>query len=230
MRLYHHSLRSISRFTFSKSKKSLTFYEILEVNSDATEKEIKKSFLKKTKTMHPDTIDSPTEEANQAFQKLTEAYQTLKDPVTRKMYDINLRNGVNERPEMTQNFSHFATNKKFYENRWYGHKAHKDDLRFTEDFTTEYNDFINGGPTHIPFLRHYVSQNTYDLLSSARSKFFIMLALIVLFEYIYMRAKRTEDSRLGFLHELEEKKTPEYSLHIQQYIDGRATEKSFFIK
>ena len=226
-RLLHH----ITKLSFSsKSRYSQTFYQILDVSSTSTDKEIKSAFLKKAKTMHPDTLDNPTEENNKAFQDLTEAYQTLKDPVTRKMYDINLSNGVNDRPESSPNFSGFNASRRFYENRWYNNQHPKDDLRFTEDFTTEYNEYLNGGPINPGFFQRRVSKETYTMLTNIRFKFLVMVGLILLFEWVYLRVKRREATRLDFLHEMEDQVNPEYSSVVQDYIEGRVIRHTLLVE
>ena len=215
---------------YFSSSKTISYYEILEIDNTATTKEVKSSYLTKAKLMHPDTMEAPTEDDNIQFQKLNEAYKTLKDPVLRKMYDMNLKNGIHGPPEHNPNFSNMENSRKFYENRWYNGNIPKDDLRYNDDFNKEFNDFLKGGPSEIPFLRRFVSEETYERITSFRYKFITMLFLIILFEWTYMKAKKKEDKRLELLHELEEKKNPEYSILIEEYIEGRATNNNFLIE
>ncbi len=65
-----------------KKQKQLSFYEILGVEKDADEEEIKKAFRKLASKHHPDKGGN-----TQYFQKLLEAYQTLIDPESRDLYD-----------------------------------------------------------------------------------------------------------------------------------------------
>jgi len=62
------------------------FYKILGVRRNADTNTIKKAYRKLAKEMHPDkNPDDP--EANDKFQDLGVAYETLRDPDTRKIYD-----------------------------------------------------------------------------------------------------------------------------------------------
>ena len=62
------------------------FYEILEVNKTASDKEIRKAYREKAKLLHPDKNKTPNAEAQ--FRELAEAYEVLSDPHDRKIYDI----------------------------------------------------------------------------------------------------------------------------------------------
>ena len=62
------------------------FYGILGVSKRADTNQIKKAYRKLAKEMHPDkNPDNP--DASEKFQDLGIAYETLKDPETRKIYD-----------------------------------------------------------------------------------------------------------------------------------------------
>lgn len=69
------------------------YYEILQINQDANEEEIKKAFKKLAKLYHPD-LHPNDQLANAKFQKLNEAYNTLIDPNKRKTYDESLKYGA----------------------------------------------------------------------------------------------------------------------------------------
>ena len=68
----------------------LNYYEILEVERSATEKEIKSAYRKLAKKWHPDTTVFEKEYAADKFKELTIAYNTLSDSERRKNYDYNL--------------------------------------------------------------------------------------------------------------------------------------------
>ncbi len=61
------------------------YYEVLGVNKDATDKEIKNAYLKLAKQYHPDLNKS--EDAPAKFKEVTEAYEVLKDKDKRARYD-----------------------------------------------------------------------------------------------------------------------------------------------
>lgn len=63
----------------------MDYYSILNVDSKATQEDIKKAYRTATKKIHPDVSDYSG--ANEAFKVLKTAYETLADPVKRKEYD-----------------------------------------------------------------------------------------------------------------------------------------------
>lgn len=63
------------------------YYEVLGVNKNATDDELKKAFRKKAKQYHPDANPNNKEEAEKKFKEVNEAYEVLSDSQKRKMYD-----------------------------------------------------------------------------------------------------------------------------------------------
>ena len=61
------------------------YYEVLGVDRDADARTIKRAFLKKARTVHPDVSDDPEAEAK--FKELNEAYSVLSDEQKRANYD-----------------------------------------------------------------------------------------------------------------------------------------------
>jgi len=65
-----------------------TFYEILELDNNATEEEIKKAYRRLSLQYHPDRNPSP--EASDKIRDINTAYETLGDTDSRKKYDRQL--------------------------------------------------------------------------------------------------------------------------------------------
>ncbi len=64
----------------------LGYYDILGVAYNASEAEIKQSYRERAKLLHPDR--NPGEKALENFQKLSVAYDMLKDETSRLVYDL----------------------------------------------------------------------------------------------------------------------------------------------
>lgn len=64
----------------------LGYYAILGVAYDASETEIKQNYRERAKLLHPDR--NPGENALENFQKLSVAYDVLKDETSRLIYDL----------------------------------------------------------------------------------------------------------------------------------------------
>lgn len=63
------------------------YYELLEVEKNATEDEIKRAYRRLARAHHPDANDGdPAAEAR--FKEITLAYETLRDPERRRRYDM----------------------------------------------------------------------------------------------------------------------------------------------
>ncbi len=68
----------------------MNFYDILGVLPDASEKEIGKAFRAQSRTCAPDLFPGD-QSKEELFKKLTQAHDTLRDPVKRSEYDTKIR-------------------------------------------------------------------------------------------------------------------------------------------
>lgn len=69
--------------------KDLTYYDLLELPAEFSEEDLRKSWRKAVLTWHPDVARGP--QAAEAFKRVLVAYQTLRDPMSRRRYDATLR-------------------------------------------------------------------------------------------------------------------------------------------
>ncbi|OIR05696.1 curved DNA-binding protein [mine drainage metagenome] len=64
----------------------IDYYEILGINKNAKEEDIKKAYRKLARKFHPD-LNPNDKEAHKKFQQINEANEVLSDPEKRKKYD-----------------------------------------------------------------------------------------------------------------------------------------------
>src|SRR5437868_6244123 len=89
---YYYKISSCNFYTYNFALYKFLFmalidyYEILGVNKNAREDEIKKAYRKLARKYHPD-LNPNDKEANKKFQQINEANEVLSDPEKRKKYD-----------------------------------------------------------------------------------------------------------------------------------------------
>jgi len=120
----------------------MNHYETLNVSKDATPEEIKKSYRKLVKEHHPDKTGGD----DLKFKQISEAYETLSDPVKKEKYDnkssgYSTFNNFRRNQEYTsawQNaFSGFGGDFADMFNQSFGGEARGHDVRISMNITLE---------------------------------------------------------------------------------------------
>ena len=73
----------------------MNYYQILQVDRNATTKQIKKHYYKLARQYHPDKHNGDPDKCEE-FKLLSEAYTTLSNPKKRYLYDMKIDYNVNE--------------------------------------------------------------------------------------------------------------------------------------
>ena len=120
------------------------YYKILEVDSNATAEQIKKSYRRLAMTYHPDR-NPGNKAAEDMFKEINEAYDVLSNPEKRQKFDL-MRDGKNNSTDFyTKNSGSTSSYKKTSGGTTTG--GNDDDFDFDLDYfkrkTSEYSDFFN---------------------------------------------------------------------------------------
>lgn len=83
------------------------YYEVLGIDRNASETEIKKAFRQLAKKYHPD-LNPDNKDAEQKFKEINEAYEVLSDPDKKSRYDRFGHAGVDQNGGFGQGFSGFG--------------------------------------------------------------------------------------------------------------------------
>lgn len=123
------------------------YYELLQVNINATNEELKKAYRKLAKKYHPD-VNANNEDTQELFKKINNAYEVLSNDVTRKKYDEEL------------NFN-FSNNETFEENYYSNYDTTFDEDKCKSD-TFKFTLFIKS--TLISLLKLILYAITYPIV------------------------------------------------------------------
>jgi len=84
------------------------YYDLLGVEQNSSENEIKKNYKKLAMKHHPDRNPNNREESEQKFKEISNAYKVLTDPEKRQIYDKFGEEGLQNNGGMPSNFNPFS--------------------------------------------------------------------------------------------------------------------------
>lgn len=127
------------------------YYEILGVDRNATQDEIKKAYRKLSKTYHPDKTNGD-KAAEEKFKEVAEAYEILSDETKKKNYDLT--------GDISGNFGGGGQNRRH-------HPSEEDIFREFEKFRTgNYGGGIRKGSS----IQVIVNMTLEDIFSGSKKK------------------------------------------------------------
>jgi DnaJ-class molecular chaperone len=110
-------------------RKILDYYDILGVNKDATDEEIKNAFRNLAKEWHPDTKKHKHREATKKFAEISTAYEVLSNPQKRKKYDLYYGYSFQRSEPYRNTYNDFGFDKEWEEmSRWF-QNIYEDNLK-----------------------------------------------------------------------------------------------------
>ncbi|MGL6124980.1 MAG: J domain-containing protein [Metamycoplasmataceae bacterium] len=156
---------------------SKNYYKILDVSNNATEAEIKKAYFSKAKMYHPDVCKDKN--AEEKFKEISTAYETLKDPSSRRSYDDFLKDNKNnstkdysnqfERQEIDYSILHAMFSSSSNSDSYFFDLINKN-FRTEKDIVSAYSyfwlSFWSGGKGTVEMLKHKTATKIFKAFCS----------------------------------------------------------------
>jgi len=98
-------------------KGEISYYEILGVDENASNHQLRKAFCKLSIELHPDTTSLEIDEAKSKFQEVLEAYENLNNSNLRKIYDDKLKEKFRSKNKVLNSLIIDSKNQNLVENR-----------------------------------------------------------------------------------------------------------------
>ena len=127
----------------------MTLYDILGIDKNATQTDIKKAYRSLSLKWHPDKNNN-SEESCEKFKQISEAYQTLGDTEKRNEYDNK---------DKMNNHPFFRTNSNFNMNGGFPGMNHSNIFDMFNMFDANFPGFMNNGGPNIRIFRNGVQVN-----------------------------------------------------------------------
>jgi DnaJ-class molecular chaperone len=100
------SLPPLEIQALAKILDELDYYQVLHLEHDATQSDVKKAYFQTSRSFHPDANRHLGEDllshCVRISKRVTEAYCVLRDPRRRKAYDEHLETGGNARMQLSE--------------------------------------------------------------------------------------------------------------------------------
>jgi len=98
-------------------KGEISYYNVLGVDENASNHELRKAFCKLSIELHPDTTSLEIDEAKSKFQEVLEAYENLNNSNLRKIYDDKLKEKFRSKNKVFNSLIIDSKNQNLVENR-----------------------------------------------------------------------------------------------------------------
>lgn len=132
------------------------YYNILKVNRNASEDDLKKAYKRLAMIWHPDKNPINKSEAEAKFKRISEAYDVLSDPQKRQIYDLYgeeaLKSGQIPPPQPSSSSSSASSSSRVHHHHFYNRQHHHNPTSFrfnprdAEDIYAEiFGSESNGG-------------------------------------------------------------------------------------
>lgn len=119
---------------------SKNYYEILGLNSNCSQKEIRLAYLDLCKKYHPDKVVNDGDKMKARFQLINEAYNCLSKKSKRSMYDQSLR--YNTEPWQQYRPQYYQRQQTYY----YDHRQHREQQEFYQKMYRMHQEYQQKHP------------------------------------------------------------------------------------
>jgi curved DNA-binding protein CbpA len=117
--------------------KSVDYYEVLEIDPSASEKEVKDAFRRLTKLYHPDK-HSNSKQSHNKYMKIVEAFNVLSNMNDRVQYDLERRTKTSQGKPFKQG-APFSSQGAPFKSKSYNRNSNKNDYTSIFRYTPEQN-------------------------------------------------------------------------------------------
>lgn len=211
------------------------FYEVLQVRKDATLVEIRKAYYKLVKQLHPDKkgYRMGTKEEEELFVQITEAYQVLREPNKRRIYDRELLR-ENEPVDDSSSRSQASVNKAaetYFKNAVFRYK--KGDIRQSLQLFEAALHLDRENPKYLSYYGLALSHSSSTIYKAReycekalemefyQPSFYTNLGIVYFNARLYSRAKKQLETALKW--DTENKRASEYMQKINKIEKSRSS-------